>query len=317
MRVRTKRIQEIYWEHFSTAGQRDLEDWLFSCIGAWVATGKVTSFSPFGDFFPSVEPEEMSFAAVGAEFPEEKMPGCQYSPAVLFRRALGNVVAREGLYQDAIEAWRFALGTAEYLRLSELAEVLSGLVGYGPFRDAGRDEGHSLFRDAFEAVDRFGPDMCSREFWKACLPWVYEYPALSLRLLQNLVQCEPSRWSEFATDSRMVEALISHRLNQMRALNTLKLMEFDLAALEISKCVSDAEYSAQWSRLRLPGVDFLVDRSRLLQIGKYVDPGEKGRGLDASDTSAAAPSDVEGRKTRNLRKRAGEVNNLRPLGMVA
>lgn len=310
MHLRTEKVQQVYWEHFSEADSLDVEDWLFGSIRAWVSTGKVVSFSPFEDFFSSAESEEMSLAAVGAAFPEEKTWGAKYSPAVLFRRALGNVVAREGFYQESIEAWRFALSVAEFLPLSELAEALSNMVSYEPFRSAGRDEGYSLFRDAFEAAGRFGPDMRSREFWKACLPWIGEYPALSLRLLQNLVQSEPSRWAEFAIDSRMSEALVTHRVSQLSASNSSELMEFDLAAQEISKCVSDAEYSKQWSRLLKPGLDFLVDRERLIELG------ERGDGQDdkpnSTDREASGTSSVGiGKKKRNLRKRAGEVNRRR------
>jgi len=277
MQLKYQLIEDIFDKHFPSAKQTDIEDWLLGSILGWCETGRIDSFCPFEDFFPSFESEERNLAVIGMSLGHNKQLEEIYSPAILFGRALSNIVARKELYIHNMRAWRFTLSVAREMNLDQISETLAILIGDENFRQIGADDGYSLFRDAFEVVESFGPTTQTLEFWKVTLAYIHEHPSLSLRLLLKLVRAYPQDWAENATESRMCQALKDYRRSHMELLDTLP-DELILAAKEISDAVSDQAYCSGVGKVLAADVGFLLDEDRIRSILSSLRPEPKPDG---------------------------------------
>ena len=266
MPLNRERIKEIANQKFAQDSTADIQTWLRGAIFGWMEQQSVLSFSPFENFFPSTQDEMYSFSQILQALPTEKTAGRIYSLRDQFRTALIKLIATKDVYLSDPDVWQLFFDLAKELELNECISAVLPIVSDRRFRQKRNSSGKVFFDAALRLSFTFGPTNDVIKFWKFCLPFIEEAPHLSTQLFLRLVETDPSRWADFALETKLKTALIIYYEKQAEYNFEVCEKRFEKLRHLISSNITDFDYISGVKKLKFSDLDFLIDMNRIREL---------------------------------------------------
>ena len=266
MPLNRERIKEIANQKFAQDSTADIQTWLRGAIFGWMEQQSVLSFSPFENFFPSTQDEMYSFSQILQALPTEKTAGRIYSLRDQFRTALIKLIATKDVYLSDPDVWQLFFDLAKELELNECISAVLPIVSDRRFRQKRNSSGKVFFDAALRLSFTFGPTNDVIKFWKFCLPFIEEAPHLSTQLFLRLVETDPSRWADFALETKLKTALIIYYEKQAEYNFEACEKRFEKLRHVISSNITDFDYISGVKKLKFSDLDFLIDMKRIREL---------------------------------------------------